>query len=90
MDIEVGKEDLEELDLPMEVLFLDLNGMAADVEEDRREPCQVDASYAQKVECHFLVVEDTDFVVDAVSTSEDLDDWLACCLKRDQLQRHFH
>ena len=73
----------------MEVLFLDLNVVAVDAEEDHKS-YQVDASYAQKVLCHFVVVVDTDLVVDAVNTSEDLDDWLACCQRKDQLQRHFH
>lgn len=95
VDIEVGKEYLEELDLSMEVLFLGLNGMAVGVEEDHKDqPCQVDASCVhRKVECHFLVAGDTDFVADVVDVEDTfgvLNDWLACCLKRGRLQRHFH
>ena len=89
MDSEVGKEHLE-LVLRMEVLFLDLNEdqLAADEEVDRK-PCLGDASYDQTGEHHFLVALGTDSVEDAVSTWEDLNDCLACCLRKDQQLRHF-
>lgn len=90
LDSVVDKEHLE-LVLRMEVLFLDLNEdqLAADEEEDRK-PCPVDASYDQMAGHHSSVAPGTDSVEDAASSEEDLNDCLACCPRRGQLQRHFH